>query len=82
MPDPLETNGAGLYCPVMKRLGLASAMRGMYKRVADRLGVDPSYVSRVAAGKRRSPKIEAELDRQVTKILALASAKRRLRASG
>ena len=25
---------------------------GVYRRVADKLGVDPSYVSRVAAGKR------------------------------
>jgi transcriptional regulator with XRE-family HTH domain len=62
----------------MNRLALASAMRGLYNRVAQKLGVDPSYVSRVANGKRRSPKIEAELARQVTKIL-LATAKKKKR---
>jgi transcriptional regulator with XRE-family HTH domain len=30
---------------------------GLYSRVAHRLGVDPSYVSRVARGKRNDPKI-------------------------
>jgi transcriptional regulator with XRE-family HTH domain len=30
---------------------------GLYRRVADKLGVDSSYVSRVAAGKRKGPKI-------------------------
>ncbi len=40
---------------------------GVYTRVARRLGVDRTYVSRVAKGERRSPEIEAaliqELDR-------------------
>lgn len=31
---------------------------GLYSRVARKLGVDRSYVSRVAAGERRSPAIE------------------------
>jgi transcriptional regulator with XRE-family HTH domain len=43
------------------------AQRGLYARVAKRLGTDPSYVSRVANGKRHSKKIslaiEAELNR-------------------
>jgi hypothetical protein len=30
---------------------------GLYRRVADKLGVDSSYVSRVATGKRKGPKI-------------------------
>ncbi len=35
--------------------------RGVYSRVARRMGVDPSYVSRVARGERASPKVEKAL---------------------
>jgi transcriptional regulator with XRE-family HTH domain len=34
---------------------------GIYSRVARRLGVDRTYVSRVARGERRSPEIETAL---------------------
>ncbi|MBV9623875.1 MAG: hypothetical protein JOZ14_07855 [Acidobacteria bacterium] len=34
---------------------------GIYSRIARRLGVDRTYVSRVAKGERRSPEIEAAL---------------------
>ena len=34
---------------------------GLYARVAHRLGVDPSYVSRVARDERQSPKVKAAL---------------------
>src|SRR5579885_752903 len=34
---------------------------GIYSRIARRLGVDRTYVSRVAKGERRSPQIEAAL---------------------
>jgi transcriptional regulator with XRE-family HTH domain len=34
---------------------------GIYSRVARRLGVDRTYVSRVAKGERRSPTVEAAL---------------------
>ena len=61
------------------RLQLASRMRGLYRRVADRLGVDPSYVSRVARGERKSPKIEASLNRDVSKLLKLAAAKAKVK---
>jgi transcriptional regulator with XRE-family HTH domain len=54
-------------------------MRGLYRRVADRLGVDPSYVSRVARGERKSPKIEASLNRDVSKLLTLAAAKAKVK---
>lgn len=37
------------------------ALCGIYSRVARRLGVDRTYVSRVARGERRSPEIEAAL---------------------
>ena len=37
------------------------ALCGIYSRVARRLGVDRTYVSRVAKGERRSPEIETAL---------------------
>jgi len=55
------------------RLQLASQMRGLYRRVAARLGVDPSYVSRVARCERKSPKVEACLNREISKLLTSAA---------
>ena len=40
---------------------------GMYTSVARRLGVDRSYVSRVAKGERRSHRIEAALVQEFDK---------------
>jgi transcriptional regulator with XRE-family HTH domain len=37
------------------------ALCGIYSRIARRLGVDRTYVSRVAKGERRSPEIESAL---------------------
>jgi len=42
--------------------------RGLYIRIARKLAVDPSYVSRVARGDRQSPQIEAALRRELAKI--------------
>jgi transcriptional regulator with XRE-family HTH domain len=42
--------------------------RGLYARVARQLGVDRSYVSRVARGERRSPPIEAALKNELRRI--------------
>lgn len=42
-----------------------SLFRGVYNRVAKRLGVDPSYVSRVARGERRSADVEKALAEEV-----------------
>jgi transcriptional regulator with XRE-family HTH domain len=44
--------------------------RGIYSRVAKKLQVDPSYVSRVARGERRSPEIEKALTMELKKIQA------------
>ena len=41
---------------------------GVYRRVADKLGVDPSYVSRVAAGNRNGSKIRDALLDELRKI--------------
>jgi hypothetical protein len=48
---------------------LASLIRGLYRRVARQLEVDPSYVSRVARGERQSRKIEDALKRELNKIV-------------
>jgi hypothetical protein len=48
---------------------LASIFRGLYHRVAKRLDVDPSYVSRVARGERRSEAIETALIQETFKIV-------------
>lgn len=37
---------------------------GIYSRIARRLGVDRTYVSRVVKGERHSPEIEAALIRE------------------
>jgi hypothetical protein len=43
--------------------------RGLYKRIASKLDVDPSYVSRVARGERKSEIIESALRKEMQKIL-------------
>jgi hypothetical protein len=45
-----------------------SLFRGIYNRVAKRLGVDPSYVSRVARGERKSAAVEKALAEEVRVI--------------
>jgi hypothetical protein len=47
-----------------------SLFRGLYARVAEDLGIDPSYVSRIARGERRSEEVESALKREFTKALA------------
>jgi transcriptional regulator with XRE-family HTH domain len=42
--------------------------RGLYVRIARKLGVDPSYVSRVARGDRRSSQVESALLQALEKI--------------
>ena len=42
--------------------------QGIFARVAQTLSVDPSYVSRVANGKRRSPAIEEALAQELRRI--------------
>jgi transcriptional regulator with XRE-family HTH domain len=41
---------------------------GMYSRVARKLGVDRSYVSRVARGERHSEEIELALNREFEQV--------------
>ena len=42
--------------------------RGLYSRVARQLGVDRSYVSRVARGERRSRRVENALKSELRRI--------------
>ena len=55
---------------------MASVIRGLYGRVAKQLKVDPSYVSRVARGERQSDDIEASLERELNRIMAMMKSSR------
>jgi hypothetical protein len=44
---------------------LPSLCRGIYNRVAQKLGCDPSYVSRVARGERKSAAISEALRAEI-----------------
>lgn len=46
-----------------------SLFRGLYSRVARKLGVDPSYVSRVARGERKSEAVLSALNEEVKSVL-------------
>ncbi len=50
------------------RLNRLSLYRGIYSRVARQLKIDPSYVSRVARGERRSDKVETALLKEIRRI--------------
>jgi DNA-binding transcriptional regulator YdaS (Cro superfamily) len=52
----------------MNSIPSVSLFRGIYNRVAKRLGVDPSYVSRVARGERQSAVVEKALAEEVRAI--------------
>ena len=45
---------------------------GIYRRVANKLGVDASYVSRVAVGKRKASKIRSTPLDELRKIRLLS----------
>jgi hypothetical protein len=57
-----------------KFLQRAALFRGLYSRVAKQLGVDPSYVSRVARGQRRNSDIENALVREVQRLDGITDA--------
>ena len=60
--DNFSTSGsAGMLLP-------QTLYRGLYVRIAKRLGVDPSYVSRVARGERFSAPVEDALRQEVHHI--------------
>lgn len=49
-----------------------SVFRGIYKRVAVQLDVDPSYVSRVARGQRHAPLVFEALRQEIQRVLGQA----------
>jgi hypothetical protein len=51
---------------------LLSVFRGIYKRVAVQLDVDPSYVSRVARGERRAPFVTDALRQEIQRAMGKA----------
>jgi hypothetical protein len=48
-----------------------SLFRGLYARVGHELGVDASYISRIARGERKSVIAEKAINREYQKVLAL-----------
>jgi hypothetical protein len=52
---------------------LPSLFRGLYSRVARKLRIDPSYVSRVARGERESEAIARALEVEIRRVSMLAS---------
>ena len=54
--------------PMTSTLDQLTLYRGIYSRVARRLGVDPSYVSRVARGDRSSQAVQDALALEIQKI--------------
>lgn len=66
----------------MKEHGPYIIFRGIYSRIARQLGVDRSYVSRVARGERRSKEIEKALRAELRRVeAALKAAGKNLPAS-
>ena len=53
---------------VLAGVGVVSSFRGMFARVARKLKVSPSMVSRVAGGHRISPTIQAALHEELEAI--------------
>jgi hypothetical protein len=49
-----------------------SVFRGIYKRVAVLLDIDPSYVSRVARGERNAPFVSDALRKEIQRVLGKA----------
>jgi transcriptional regulator with XRE-family HTH domain len=82
-------NSSLWYIPQMTRtvtlLRAYLRQRGLLARVAKQLGLDPSYVSRVANGKRRSEKISQVIEAELNKIhgrkFRLKSSKKKKKSS-
>jgi len=64
-----SANGDGNATPY----SLPSLFRGLYSRVARKLRIDPSYVSRVARGERESETIAKALEVEIRRVSMLAS---------
>lgn len=52
---------------------LPTLYRGIYNRVAEKVGCDPSYVSRVARGERTSDSVAKALESEIRRTLMLST---------
>lgn len=52
---------------------LPTLYRGIYNRVAEKIGCDPSYVSRVARGERTSDAVARALEAEIRHTITLSS---------
>lgn len=52
---------------------LPTLYRGIYNRVAEKIGCDPSYVSRVARGERTSDAVARALETEIRHTISLSS---------
>jgi hypothetical protein len=57
---------------IMPSLEMLAVFRGIFKRVAVELDIDPSYVSRVARGERNAPFVSEALRREIQRALGKA----------
>lgn len=49
------------------------AQRGLYARIAKRLRLDPSYVSRVANGQRQCTRVRLAIEAELNKVRAAST---------
>ena len=52
---------------------LPTLYRGIYNRVAEKVGCDPSYVSRVARGERTSEAVARALESEIRHTITLST---------
>jgi transcriptional regulator with XRE-family HTH domain len=52
---------------------LVSEYRGIYNRIAAQMGVDPSYVSRIARGERNNEPVRLALLKEVNRLHQLST---------
>jgi len=64
----MGTNGDKKNTSTNATLNRHQLYRGIYSRVAKQLGIDRSYVSRVASGERKSEKVQKALQRELDRI--------------
>lgn len=64
------------------KLNRLALYRGIYTRVAQSLGIDRSFVSRVASGQRRSARVEDALLKEIQRIEKLAGKPPQKRKTG
>jgi hypothetical protein len=57
---------------IMNSLRVITVFRGIYRRVAKQLDIDPSYVSRVARGERRAAFVTEALKKEIRQAMGRA----------